>query len=513
MQKKILLLHCCHIQQGDTLSRTEKRKTSILNSAVGRIDVIALGFGTTIGWIWVMMSGSWIQDGGFMGAICAFVICAVIFSMLGSLYGELGSALPFTGSEFVFIYRAMGIRVAGILGWLMTLAYVGIAASEAIALSTAFSYILPTEDVGYLWTIAGSKVSVGWILPGIIGAVLLSVLNYIGIRQTIVLQVMATICMVFIGFIIFFSGIAFGDLSNTGPAFTDGKGLAGCMMAAPMLLIGFNAISQSSEELNIPQRSVAKAMIQSILLACLWYVAVILSCAVLAPAAVRNASPLPLADAFAYALNGAGLQKVVILGGILGIMTTWNGFFLAGTRVMFSMGRARLLPPFFSRRHPHFGTPKNIVIATSCICIFCLFLGSNALNWLMTLTSFCIMVTYLFVAISFILLRKREPGLYRPFAVRYGKVISSVVILFICIYLCLYFFLWQDGRVALPGWLFLAGWMVAGLILIYIGKRIYGSVSSMEREYLVFGDEMARTRQQLEKAEHKNYSGGARDEE
>ena len=85
------------------MKETKERKTSILNRTVGRIDVMSLGFGTTIGWIWVMMSGSWIEDGGFVGAICAFAVCAVVFGLLGSLYGELGAALPITGSEFVFI--------------------------------------------------------------------------------------------------------------------------------------------------------------------------------------------------------------------------------------------------------------------------------------------------------------------------------------------------------------------------------------------------------------------------
>ena len=489
----------------------ENRSASILNRSVGRIDVLALGFGTIIGWIWVMMSGNWIADGGFVGAICAFAICAVVFGMLGSIYGELGSALPLTGSEFVFIYRAMGARPASVLGWLMALAYVGIAASEAIALSTAFSYLLPIEKTGYLWTIAGSDVTIGWMLPGIIGALLLTFFNYIGIRQTIVLQVLATICMVLIGFIIFFSGLVFGDMSNTGPAFTDGKGLASCMMTAPMLLIGFSAISHSSEELNIPQKSVANAMIQSILLACLWYIVVIFSCAILAPASVRDASPLPLADAFAFAVNGPGLQKVVIFGGILGIMTTWNGFMLAGTRVMFSMGRAKILPPVFSKQHARHGTPKNVVLATGGICILCLFLGSNALSWLMTLTSFCIMVSYLFVAISFLILRKKEPELYRPFTVRKGRLISSIVIILIGTYLFLYFFLWRGGHVALPGWLFFAAWMAAGLFLFFLGRKIYGNVSSEERESLIFGYELARTKQQLKKAA--NTSAGGVDHE
>lgn len=478
-----------------------RKNTSILNRTVARIDVMALGFGTTIGWIWVMMSGDWISDGGFVGAICAFAVCAVVFGLLGSLYGELGAALPITGSEFVFIYRAFGVKTASILGWLMALAYVGIAASEAIAMSEAFSYLLPIEEFGPLWTIAGSKVTVGWLLPGIIGAVLLTFFNYIGIRQTIVLQVLATICMVFIGFIVFFSGLVFGDMTNTGPAFTTGEGMISCMMTAPMLLIGFSAISHSSEELNIPQQSVAKAMIQTILLACLWYIVVIFSCAVLAPASVREASPLPLADAFAFAVNVPELQKVVIIGGILGIMTTWNGFMLAGTRVMFSMGRAKILPPVFSRRHPTYGTPKNIVLATGAICIGCLFLGSNALSWLMALTSFCIMLSYLFVAVSFLILRIREPDLYRPFSVRSGRLVSVLVILLVGGYLVLYFSLWQGGHVALQGWILLAAWIAAGLLLFQAGKNSYGKVSPLEREYLIFGYELARTKQQLAKKE------------
>ena len=68
---------------------------------------MALGFGTVVGWSWVMMAGEWVAAAGFGGAIVAFCICAGVFLLLALLYGELASALPLAGGEFVYVYRCL----------------------------------------------------------------------------------------------------------------------------------------------------------------------------------------------------------------------------------------------------------------------------------------------------------------------------------------------------------------------------------------------------------------------
>ena len=89
------------------------------------------------------MTTSWVNEAGILGAVIAFLIGGAIILAIGLVYGELTAALPLAGGEFAFIYRAMGRNSAWLVGWIMTLAYMGVAAWEGIALATAIDYILP----------------------------------------------------------------------------------------------------------------------------------------------------------------------------------------------------------------------------------------------------------------------------------------------------------------------------------------------------------------------------------
>ena len=90
---------------------------SVLNKGLGRTDVIALGFGTIVGWGWIMMGASWVTGAGCLGAVIAFLLGGGVLLLIGLVYGELTAALPLAGGEFVFVYRAIGQRTAFLTGW------------------------------------------------------------------------------------------------------------------------------------------------------------------------------------------------------------------------------------------------------------------------------------------------------------------------------------------------------------------------------------------------------------
>ena len=160
-----------------------KDNRSSLSRVLGRIDVFAIGFGTMVGWTWVMMATTWLTKAGFLGTILAFAIGTLIIMGVGAAYGELASALPLAGGEVVYIYRAMGGRAAWLVGWIMTFAYLGVAAWEGIALATAVDTILPLGVFVPLWDIAGYTVHLSWAAVGMAGAVVMLLLNLFGSRQ------------------------------------------------------------------------------------------------------------------------------------------------------------------------------------------------------------------------------------------------------------------------------------------------------------------------------------------
>lgn len=151
-------------------------------------DVMSLAFGTMIGWGWIMLAGVWVAAAGVVGAVAAFIIGAILCIFVGLTYAELTPALPLAGGELVFAYRGLGYKASWFTGWMITFAYVGVAAWEGPAMVTAIDYIIPLPRFGYLWTVAGFDVYLSWILVGSIGGLILAILNYRGVKPAAIFQ-------------------------------------------------------------------------------------------------------------------------------------------------------------------------------------------------------------------------------------------------------------------------------------------------------------------------------------
>ncbi len=120
-----------------------------------------------------------------------------------------------------------------------------------------------------------------------------------------------------------------------------------CMV--PAMLIGFNVIPQSAEEMNIAERDIGKMILVCITLSVLWYCLLLVGVALAAPMEIRASNNVPLADVAIYLFNGEVFSLLVIIGGIFGILTTWNGFFIGATRLLYAMSRAGLFLQSWAR--------------------------------------------------------------------------------------------------------------------------------------------------------------------
>ena len=120
---------------------TEHLSDQKFERVLGKKDVLAIGFGAMIGWGWVILAGEWILRAGSLGSMLAFIIGGIMIIFVGQVYAELTSAIPETGGEHVFSYRAFGKNVSYICTWTLILSYAGVAAFEAVALPTVIQYI------------------------------------------------------------------------------------------------------------------------------------------------------------------------------------------------------------------------------------------------------------------------------------------------------------------------------------------------------------------------------------
>lgn len=469
-----------------------RNSRTTLSKVLGRTDIIAIGFGTMVGWSWIMMSASWVNEAGLFGALSAFIIGGIIILAIGLTYGELTAALPLAGGEFVFAYRAMGKRAAWLVGWIMSLAYLGVAAWEGIALATVIDYILPVEPTWPLWEVAGYQVNMSWSLIGMAGAIVITALNYFGVRPAVLFQVMATAALMVVVLILFFGSIAFGDTDNIGNLFTSFQGFSYVFLMVPAMLIGFDVIPQSAEEMNIRPKNIGKMVLVCILLSLIWYFILIIAISIAAPVEIRDSGTIPAADIAAYLFNGDIFSIVVLFGGIFGILTSWNGFFIGATRLIFSMGRAHVLPEIFGMVHRKYKTPCAAVLLVGTLCVLAPLLGKNALIWFMDTSSLCALFSYIFVVLSFVLLKKKEPELPRPLKVSGGIGFGMLILIVTIIYFMMYIHDNFSLQEISPEFIITVLWITAGLILIFMAKGSSGEIDEDQRELLVFGERFAR---------------------
>ena len=465
-----------------------------LNKVLGRTEVFALAFGTMVGWSWIMFATKWIDAAGVLGSIAAFTIAGTMCILVGLTYAELTSALPLAGGELVFSYRGLGYMGAWITGWTISFAYIGVAAWEGIALSTAFDYLHPLPKMFYLWTIAGNDVYLSWSVVGIIGAIILTALNLVGVKTAAIVQIMLVLVMLVVGIIFTLGSVAFGKTDYLMPLFTDMKGMGFVMLMAPSMFIGFDVVSKSAEEMNMPLKNIAKVLILSIVAVMAWYILMIWGTAMSAPPSLREQPNATVADTATFAFQSGIFGKMIIVGGICGIITSWNGFIMGASRILFAMGRAKMLPRIFGVVNPKFQTPAASIIFVGLICCISPLLGENALVWLIHVSSFATVLAYLLVSISFLSIRKKEPNLQKKYVVKHGKAVG-----FGAVVSALFFLFWytpiSPSSLSWPyEWGLVIVWTAIGFAMVSIIKIVgfKDSISAEEREQLMFGDEYSR---------------------
>lgn len=374
----------------------------------------------------------------------------------------------------------------------MTLAYVGVAAWEGIAVATAFNYIFPIPQTFLLWDIAGYSVYFSWAVVGVLGAIIMVVLNLFGTRPAIIFQVMATAAVIAISLMLLLGGITFGSTENIGSAFTSFSGFFYVMLLVPSMLVGFDVIPQSSEEMNISPKHIGKMVMVCIVVSLIWYFIIIVGIGLSAPLEIRGSGILPTAEVMGYVYGNSSFGTILVIVGILGIMTSWNGFFMGATRLIFAMGRAKMLPPVFGKLGKKHKTPWAATLTVGAICIVAPFLGRNALIWLVNISSICALFSYCCVTLSFVLIRKKEPELTRPIKIKGGIKLGIFIFIASVTYLMLYIFMALEADSYKAEMAVIFAWLVVGVILYNFTQIRSGVILASERERLIFGDKLAR---------------------
>jgi len=440
---------------------------------IRRKEVLALSFGAMIGWSWVALTGNWIGGAGSAGAMLAFLFGGVVVVLVGLTYAELASAMPQAGGEHVYSHRALGRTASFICTWAILLGYVSVVAFEAVALPTVLDYLVPGFSRGHLWTVAGWDVRLTWVLVGVTAAIVITTINILGIHMAARLQLLATALILLVGLLLAGGGIAHGESANLEPLFSNGaKGLLGVLIMVPFMFVGFDVIPQSAEEIDIPFAEIGRLLMLSIGMAVCWYIAMIWAVSVGLTGSERLASDLPTADATAALLGGNWAGKLLVIGGIGGILTSWNAFLIGGSRALYALARAGQVPAALGKLHPRYNTPRNALLLIGALSMFAPLFGRPALVWLVDAGGLGIVIAYAFVAWSFLVLRRKEPTMERPYRVSRGRAVGWLALL-LSIGIALLYLPFSPAALLWPHeWLIVMAWVAAGaLLLVMTPKR------------------------------------------
>ena len=438
---------------------------------LGRRDALTLAFGAMIGWSWVVLSGTWIESAGSIGAITAFLLGGGIMLVIGLTYAELASALPFAGGEHVYSHRALGAGFSFICTWAIILGYVSVVTFEAVALPTVLDSLIPGLDKFFLWQIAGWDVYLSWVLVGVAGAVAMTLLNIRGVRMAAIVQSAVVIVILLVGGLFVSGALVVGDTANMEPLFVDGlSGVTLVLVMVPFLFVGFDTIPQAAEEIDLPYKDIGSVLMLSVAMAIAWYGLIVLGVGLLLNEDVFGTTEIIAAEANSVIFGEAG--RLAMLGaGLAGIVTSWNAFIIGGSRAIYALARANLLPAALSKLHPKYRTPYNAILLIGGLSIIGPFFGRPVLVWLVDAGGLGIVIAYAMVALSFLILRRKEPNLERPYKVPFGNFIG-ILALILSISLGFLYMPGSPSALIWPQeWIIIIGWSILGVILFLVARK------------------------------------------
>ena len=263
------------------------------------------------------------------------------------------------------------------------------------------------------------------------------------------------------------------------------------LVTVPNWLAGFNFIPQLMEEKDpgASLKTVAIVMVASVALGATFYCLVILSASMAGPWRDLLNSELPAAAAFQAAFESPLMAKTVLLAGLFGLLSTWNAVILAGSRLLFSLGRAHIIPTSYGTSHPVYRTPGRALIFICVVGIGATLVGRSILAPIINAFSTSFAFAFLITCLGVLKLRREQPGRNRPFRVPGGRFTIGIATIFCLLMFLLSLYLpWRYSDGIPLEWLILATWVIIGIVFWAAGKKFRTQVTQAERRELIFGE-------------------------
>ncbi|MEU9295875.1 ethanolamine permease [Streptomyces sp. NPDC048266] len=365
-----------------------------------------------------------LSKGGFGGLAVATVLMGTMYACLVFALAELSAILPTAGGGYGFARRALGTWGGFLTGTAILIEYV--LAPAAISLFIG-DYV---ESLGLF------GLTSGWPVYLVCFALFIGIhLWGVGeaLRFSLIVTAIAVTALVIFAFGAFsdFHVDRLNDIPVDGEAFGSNSwlpfGLLGIWAAFPFgmwFFLGVEGVPLAAEEAKDPVRSMPKALAISMGVLTLLAVVTFLAATGARGSAILQTDGNPLVTALQGQGEPTALSRFVNYAGLAGLVASFFSLIYAGSRQLFALSRAGYLPRFLSltsrRKSPYLGLLIPGAIG------FALAAGTGDGARMLNIAVFGATISYALMALSHIVLRRREPGLHRPYRTPGGTVTSSV---------------------------------------------------------------------------------------
>jgi len=437
---------------------------------LGLWQLTAIGIGGIIGVGVFVLAGQQAALNAGPAVILSFLIAGIASAAAALCYAEFAGMIPVTGSAYTYGYAVLGELAAWLIGWDLLLEYALIVAVVAIGWSgyvqsalTDLGIHIPVWAQGAIGTGEGHVFNVVAALVTLGVAALLMFRTEWGARfNTLVVMIkVAAVALVII------VGVFYVNPANWLPFIpdravgADGEahfGFQGVATAAAVVffaVFGYDTLTTAAEESKNPQRDLPRAVLLSLGISMAMYLAVSLVLTGIAHYDTLN-TPAPVSDAF----KGLGLtwvSLIVSVSAVFGLISVLFAFMLGATRIWFALARDGLLPGWFAKVHPRYGTPHRPTIALGVFTA--LVAGLLPIEEVAKLVNIGVLSAFIVICSSVMILRKRKPDLHRSFRTPLVPLVPLIGV---------GFSLWLLSELPAVTWKVFLIWVSLGLV-IYLG--------------------------------------------
>lgn len=394
-----------------------------LKKNLSKYAVWSLAFGCIVGWGAFINPGKmFLSDSGVYGTAIAMFLGALVMLIISHNYAYMIPKYPKAGGEFTFTRSCFGKRAAYLCGWFLVAAYLAVIPMNATALGLIIDGLFGSVlKFGFHYNIAGFNIYAGEMLFTMFALIIFAFFSIKSVKTAGQIQTLLALILAFSVITLTIAALVStnaapenlyplwgfdkagaiaaknaGKYANIKPFAHEGfsaiiSSILTTLVIAPWAFVGFDTVPQAAEELNFPHEKVRPIMITAIFFGCFVYIANNTVTAL----ALKNWPDLIIDDSetpwllltAAEKLLGAYGKILLGLAVLSAVLTGILGFYMAASRLMYSMSREGYLPNFFGEVDDKTGTPKNAILFCMIVSLSGPILGREALGWFVDMSS------------------------------------------------------------------------------------------------------------------------------